>query len=197
MTTSTTTSTPKTIIGIAGSTRTGSFNASLLRAAESLAPASLRIEIASIKDVPLYDADVEAKDGLPPRVTELKDRIAAADGLLIVTPEYNHSIPGVLKNAIDWLSRPPKDIGRVFGGKPLAVMGASPGAGGTRLAQAALLPVVRSLELNPWFGRQLYVAKAAQVFDADGTLVDDKIKKLLGEFMAGFADFAAGVRRSG
>src|SRR5207244_3604382 len=111
--------------------------------------------------------------------TSLKDRIASASGLLLVTPEYNNSMPGVLKNAVDWLTRPPKDIPRVFGNKPVAIMGATPGMGGTRLAQSAWLPVLRTLGTRAWFGKQLYVAGASKVFDAEGALVDDKIRTVL------------------
>jgi len=180
------------IIGIAGSARTGSYNAALLRAAAELAPAGTTVERCSIAAIPLYSGEVESERGVPAPVTELKEKIATAQGLLLATPEYNNSIPGVFKNAIDWLSRPPRDIPRVFGGRPVALMGATPGAGGTRLAQAAWLPVVRTLGMRPWFGKQLYVASAAQVFDGEGRLVDDKIRKLLGEFMAGFAGFVGG-----
>jgi chromate reductase, NAD(P)H dehydrogenase (quinone) len=185
-----------TIIGIAGSLRKASFNAALLRAAAELAPAGTKIEIGSIAAIPLYDGDIESERGVPEPVTALKDRIAGADGLLIVTPEYNNSIPGVLKNAIDWLTRPPKDIPRVFGNKPVAIMGATPGMGGTRLSQSAWLPVLRTLGTCPWFGKHLYVAGAKQVFDAKGTLVDEKIKKLLAEFMAGFSSFVDERRSS-
>lgn len=177
------------IVGIAGSHRTGSFNQSLLRAAVEVAPDTLQIEVQLIDEIPLYNSDLEAKNGIPDSVTQLKEQIAAADGLLLVTPEYNQSIPGVFKNAIDWLSRPPKDILRVFGGKPVALMGATPGPSGTRMAQAAWLPVLRMLGANPWFGKQLYVPGAGQVFDATGALTDEKIRKLLTEFMAGFAGF--------
>jgi NAD(P)H-dependent FMN reductase len=140
--------------------------------------------------IPLYDGDLERERGIPEAVARLKAMIAAADGLLLVTPEYNNSMPGVLKNAIDWLSRPPKDIPRVFGDKPVAIMGVTPGLGGTRIAQASWLPVLRALGARPWFGRSLYVAGAGQTFDADGQLVDEKIRTLVGEFMAGFAAFA-------
>lgn len=180
-----------TIIGIVGSLRKGSYNAAFLRTAAELAPAGVDLDIASIAGIPLYDGDLETQQGNPPPVAELKERIAAADGLLLVTPEYNHSIPGVLKNAIDWLSRPPKDTARVFGDKPVAILGATPGTAGTRLAQAAWLPVLRALGTRAWFGKQLYVAGAARVFDTDGKLVDDKIRTLLSEFMAGFARFVA------
>src|SRR5262249_39693105 len=119
------------IIGVSGSLRRGSYNTALLRAAVEGIPSGSELKIESIDGIPLYNGDVEAADGVPVRVSDLKNAIAAADGLLIATPEYNNSIPGVLKNAIDWLSRPPADIKRVFGGKPVAVIGASPGGFGT------------------------------------------------------------------
>ena len=182
------------IVGIAGSVRKASFNAALLRAAVELAPADTEIEIASIAAFPIYSGDLESERGIPDAVAALKDRIAAADGLLLVTPEYNQSIPGVFKNAIDWLTRPAKDIPRVFGDKCVALMGATPGMGGTRLAQAAWLPVLRTLGTRTWTGKQLYVTGAAQVFDAEGRLTDAKIKQRLLDFVAGFAAFAAGRR---
>ncbi len=177
------------VVGISGSLRQGSYNASLLRAAVELAPADLTITVGSIRDIPLYDADVEAASGIPSAVAALKDQIASADGLLLVTPEYNQSLPGVFKNAIDWLSRPGKDIARVFGNKPVGVIGATPGQGGTRLSQTAWLPVLRTLGTQPWFGKQLYVAGAGQAFDATGKLVDTKIEQLLREYLAGFGQF--------
>jgi chromate reductase, NAD(P)H dehydrogenase (quinone) len=165
-----------------------------LRAAARLAPPELAIEAAGIRDIPLYDGDVEVA-GIPPTVSALKDRVAGAAAVLLVTPEYNNSLPGVFKNAIDWLSRPSKDIPRVFGGKPVGLIGATPGAGGTRLSQAAWLPVLRTLGTEPWFGKQLYVANAASVFDAQGNLVDSKIEQLLRDYLAGFAAYVARVRR--
>lgn len=184
-----------TIIGIAGSVRQGSYNAALLRAAVDAAPSSLRLEPASIAGIPLYDGDLERKGGIPDSVRQLKDRIASADGLLLVTPEYNNSIPGTFKNAIDWLTRPPKDIPQVFGGKPVALMGATPGRGGTRLAQAAWLPVLRTLGARLWSDGQLYVAGAGQSFDDKGELVDEKVRELLTGFMAGFASFVDAFRQ--
>jgi NAD(P)H-dependent FMN reductase len=183
-----------TILGISGALRRGSYNAALLRAAVELAPPTLSIEIASIREVPLYDGDVEAEHGIPEPVRALKDRVAAADGLLLVTPEYNNSIPGVMKNAIDWMSRPPKDIPRVFGGKPVALMGATPGHGGTILSQAAWLPVLRTLGTLLWSGSRVHVSGAAKVFDADGRLADDTVRATLTKFLAGFADFVGRVR---
>src|SRR5687767_730147 len=178
-----------TIIGIVGSLRKNSFNAALLSAAaKSVSPAA-HLEIASIRDIPLYDQDAEAERGIPEVVRNLKDRIALSSGLLLVTPEYNNSIPGVFKNAIDWLSRPISDIPRVFSGRAVALMGATPGRGGTTLSQAAWLPVVRVLGMKPWFGRTLYVANAGSMFDKDGKLTDEQVRKQIVAFMAGFAEF--------
>ena len=180
-----------TILGISGSLRRGSYNTALLRAAQGLTPDGVTLEIASIAEIPLYDADAEEREGIPAPVAALKDRIAAADGLLMATPEYNNSLPGVFKNAIDWLSRPPKEIGRVFGGRAVALIGATPGRGGTRLAQLAWLPVLRTLGVRLWSEQQLYVDGAAKVFDAEGNLVDDKIRELLGRHLMGFSAFVA------
>jgi NAD(P)H-dependent FMN reductase len=187
-----------TIIGISGSLRQGSLNASLLRAAVELAPPALTIEVGSIRDIPLYDGDVEAAAGLPAPVRELKDRIAAADGLLLVTPEYNNSIPGVFKNAIDWLSRPASDAARVFGGKPVALMGATPGRGGTALAQAAWLPVLRALGAVVWSGGSVFAAGASKLFDGEGRLVDAQVRASVEKALQGFAAFVArsGVART-
>ena len=178
-----------TILGLAGSVRRTSLNATLLRAAIEVAPATIAIETASIAGIPLYNGDDEAASGIPGPVRALKERVATADGLLLVTPEYNNSVPGVFKNAIDWLSRPASDIPRVFGGRAVAMMGATTGRGGTILAQAAWLPVLRVLGLRPWFGRTVYVANAGSVFDKDGRLVDEQVKRQLVAFMAGFAEF--------
>ncbi|MFQ6022134.1 MAG: NADPH-dependent FMN reductase [Acidiferrobacterales bacterium] len=180
-----------TIIGIAGSVRNGSYNAALLRAAADVVPQGCVLEIASIKDIPLYNGDLEASQGIPGPVTELKDRIANAGGLLLVTPEYNNSLPGVLKNAIDWLTRPPTDIRRVFRDRSVGIIGTTPGALGTRLAQTAWLPVFRALGMRPWFGSQLYVGNASKVFDASGNLVEDDIRERLTAYMTGFAAFVA------
>jgi chromate reductase len=182
-----------TIIGISGALRRGSYNAALLRTAVELAPPSLSIEVASIRDVPLYDGDVEVEQGIPDPVRALKDRLAAADALLLVTPEYNNSIPGVVKNAIDWMSRPAGDIPRVFGGKPVALMGATPGQGGTILAQAAWLPVLRTLGTQALFGPRLYIPNAASVFDSSGRLVDSTVRAHLTKFLSQFGDFLARV----
>jgi chromate reductase, NAD(P)H dehydrogenase (quinone) len=178
-----------TIIGLSGSLRRGSFNAMLLRAAAELAPAGTTIAIESIRDIPLYDNDVETSTGVPGIVQALKDKIARADGLLIATPEYNNSIPGVAKNAIDWLSRPPADIPRVFGKKPVVLMGATPGQNGTLLAQAAWLPVLRTLGTAYWSGGRMIVSGASRLFDPDGRLTDEPTRERLKKFVEGFATF--------
>ncbi len=183
------------IIGLCGSLRRGSFNLMLLRAAVDAAPPGTSIEPESIRGIPLYDGDVEAEHGVPAAVQRLKDRIAAADGLLIVTPEYNNSMPGALKNAIDWLSRPPGDIPRVFRGRPVALMGATPGPGGTALSQAAWLPVLRTLGMRPWFEGRVLMSGAGKAFDADGRIVDGATRDRLGTFLEGFAAFVDMQRR--
>ena len=178
-----------TIIGISGSLRKNSYNAGLLRAAAEVVSAGTRLEVVSIREIPLFDGDLEEAGGIPAAVQQIKDRIASADALLLATPEYNNSIPGVFKNAIDWMSRPAKDIKRVFGDRPVALMGATPGPGGTSLAQSAWLPVLRVLQTRPWFGGRLLVSNAGKVFDGKGNLFDDQIRAQLKTFIAGFEEF--------
>ena len=180
------------LIGISGSLRRGSFNTALLRAAAELVPDGAELTVETIHGIPLYDADVETADGIPERVAALKDAIVAAEGLLLATPEYNNSMPGVFKNAIDWLSRPPADIGRVFGGKPVAILGASPGSFGTVLSQNAWLPVLRTLGMMPWYGGRFLVSHAGSVFNGAGRLAGDTTKDQLRQFIE---DFVAFVRR--
>jgi NAD(P)H-dependent FMN reductase len=183
------------IIGLSGSLRRGSYNASLLRAAVALAPPGAEIVPRTLHGIPLYDGDVEAEAGIPPAVAELKETIVAADGLLLVTPEYNNGIPGVFKNAIDWLSRPPRDIPEVFGGRPVGVIGASSGPFGTTLSQAAWLPVLRTLGTVPWFGARVLVTRAGTAFDAEGRLASDEVRDRLRAYLEGFAAFVERNRR--
>lgn len=179
------------VLGISGSLRRGSFNSALLRAAAPLMPPDSKLEIASIRGIPLYDGDVEAQ-GIPAAVKSLKEAIVAADAVLLATPEYNNSLPGVFKNAIDWLSRPDTDIARVFGGKPFAVIGTSPGRFGTILSQTAWLAVLRVLGTRPWFGGRVAVARARAAFDESGALKDVEVEQLLKQFLAGYVAFVRG-----
>lgn len=178
-----------TVLGLSGSLRRASYNSALLRAAAELMPAGSLLEIASLHGIPLYDGDVETESGLPAAVVALKKRIAASDGLLLATPEYNNGIPGTFKNAIDWTSRPASDIPAIFGGKPVALIGASPGGFGTVLAQNGWLPVLHTLGTRHWSGGRLPVARAGSVFQ-DGILVDEGVRERLRDFLARFVDFA-------
>lgn len=179
------------LIGISGSLRRKSFNSALLRAAVSMAPEGVDFTIGTIEGIPLYNADVEAEEGIPAAVQALKEGIRAADGVILFTPEYNNSIPGVFKNAIDWLSRPSADIGKVFGGRLFALAGTSPGNFGTILSQNAWLGVLHTLGAEIWSQKRLMIPRASQVFDEDLNIVDEAIAKRLGAFVEAFASAAA------
>lgn len=174
-----------TILGLSGSLRKASFNAGLLRAARDLAPEGTVIEIGDIHQVPLYDADDEAANGLPPAVKHLQDRLAASDGLLLVTPEYNNGVPGVFKNVIDWMSRGPGLA--EFVGKPVMLIGASPGGFGTILSQNGWLPILRTLKADLWTEGRMMVSRAGQLFDAEGNLTDEKTREALADLVAEYA----------
>ena len=184
------------ILGISGSLRAGSFNTALLRAAQQVAGDGIAFDAVTLHGIPLYDGDAEARDGEPAAVAALKRRILDADGVLLATPEYNNGMPGVFKNGIDWLSRtsPVGNIPSVFGGRPFALAGASPGGFGTILSQANWLPVLKTLGVDLWAGNRLMVSRAGSVFDADGNMVDDRVREQLAEFVRGFAAFAAARR---
>ena len=183
-----------TLLGLSGSLRAGSFNTALLKAAQAAAGADIAFDTATVHGVPLYDGDVEQASGTPPAVRELKERILAADGLLLVSPEYNNGIPGVFKNTIDWLSRPTPGMPDVFRNRPVAVIGASPGGFGTVMGQAHWLPVLRTLGAQHWSGGRLMVSRAGSVFGADGALQDEAIVRQLSDFVQGFAQFVAAAR---
>lgn len=178
------------ILGISGSLRKGSLNTALLRAAQELAAPELTLELATLHGIPLYDGDLEDAEGLPKAVADLKERIVAADGVILATPEYNNSMPGVFKNAVDWLSRPGDDIPRVFHDRPFAVIGATPGGFGTILAQNAWLPVLRTLRVRYWARGRLMVSGAGKLFDDAGNIADEKTRAALATFLSDFAAFA-------
>lgn len=178
------------IIALSGALRRASYNTALLRAAAALAPDGVTIDVRTLHGIPLYDGEVEA-EGIPEAVTTLREAIRAADGLLIATPEYNNSIPGVLKNGLDWLSRPSGEGARLFGGRPVAVIGATPGGFGTVQAQDAMLSVLRAFGCDMWFGGRLMLSHASAAFDAEGRLTEEKLLNQLRSFVEGFAAHVA------
>lgn len=173
------------VVAMVGSLRKGSYNRLTLRAAQELKPADMEIEDFDIAPIPPYNEDLRAQ-GFPPAVQALRDRIQAADALLFVTPEYNYSIPGVLKNAIDWASRPPE---RVFSSKPAAVMGASTSRFGTVRAQYHLRQTGVFLDLHFINKPEVMIAFADKAFDAAGRLTDETARKLIAELLANLADW--------
>ncbi len=181
-----TSSRPFKILGISGSLRTGSYNTAALRAAKELAPEGVEIEIADISQIPLFNQDLEAE--FPAAVRILKDEIRAADAVLFVTPEYNFSIPGVLKNAIDWCSRPYGD--NAFEDKPAAILGASPGLLGSARAQYHLRQVLVFLNMHVLNRPEVMIAGAAQKFDTSGKLTDEKTREFVAAQIQALVDWA-------
>ena len=185
------------ILGLGGSLREASKNRALLDQAAVLAPTDTELDLTQLAVVgsfPLFNQDILEREGLPAEVAALKDALRAADGLLIATPEYNWGIPGFLKNAIDWASRPANDIPHVFGDLPVALIGAGGGAG-TRFAQNAWLSVFRFLKMRPWFGQSLYVERAHERFDEQNRLTDEATRKQLSAVITGFASHCAQLPR--
>ena len=176
---------PIRILGIAGSLRRQSYNRAALRAATQLAPADAIMEIFELDGIPGFSEDDERKP--PEKVVELKRRIRESDAILFVTPEYNYSIPGVLKNAIDWASRPYGDS--AWSGKPVAIMGASPGMIGTARAQYHLRQVMVFLNMFPLNQPEVMIAKAHERFDAEGNLTDEKTKEFIRLLLKGLVDW--------
>ena len=176
------------VVGFAGSLRRGSYNRALLRAATELAPPILHIVIHELDGIPLYNGDIEAA-GAPPSVVQLRDTVRQADGLLIATPEYNHGVPGVLKNTIDWLSRPPRKS--ALNGKVAAVMGATPGTLGTARAQSQLRQAFVFTNTYALLQPEVLVSRAHERFDADGRLVDQTTRETLAALVHGFTDLIA------
>jgi chromate reductase, NAD(P)H dehydrogenase (quinone) len=176
------------VVGFAGSLRRGSYNRALLRAATELAPPALDIVIHELDGIPLYNGDIEAA-GAPPSVLQLGDAVRRADGLLIATPEYNHGVPGVLKNTIDWLSRPPRTS--ALNGKVAAVMGASPGTTGTARGQSQLRQAFVFTNTYALLQPEVLVGRAHEKFDAEGRLVHEATRDFLATFLQHFADLIA------
>ena len=174
------------ILGISGSLRASSFNTALLRTAQKLAPDGMEIEIADLSSIPPYNEDIYAS-GFPDAVETFRGQIAAADGLLIATPEYNYSTSGVLKNAIDWASRPPD---QPFNNKAVAVMGACAGKAGTARAQYHLRQVFVFLNGHMINKPEVMVGGASQAFDENGNLLDDVAKDLIGQLLVALRDMS-------
>ena len=181
------------ILALSGSLRAASFNTALARTAQQLAPEGVQIEVATLHGVPLYDGDVEQQGGIPAAVQALKSQIIGANGLLLVTPEYNNGVPGVFKNGIDWLSR--ADMKAVFGGKPTGLMGASMSGFGTVSSQHAWLPTLKLLGTRVFSGRSLMVSRAQNLF-TEGQLKDDATRQMLAAYLADFTAFVASQPRA-
>ncbi|AOO84900.1 NADPH-dependent FMN reductase [Bosea vaviloviae] len=181
---------PVRIIGISGSLRAGSFNTAALRAAIELAPEGVTIETAEIGDLPLYNDDVRLV-GFPPPAQRLREQLSAADAILFVTPEYNYSIPGVLKNAIDWASRPPS---QPFDGKPVAIMGASGGILGTARAQYQLRQMLIFLNAFPINKPEVMIGQAPTKFDEDGRLTDEPTRDFIRQLLEALAAWTNRLR---
>ena len=172
------------VLGLCGSLRQASYNLAALRAAQALAPgAGMQIDIADISDLPLYNEDVYAQ-GFPAPVERLRNQIRAADALLFVTPEYNYSMSGVSKNAMDWASRPPE---QPFAGKPAAIMGASPGALGSARAQYHLRQTLVFLDVHPLNKPEVMIGAAHERFDAQGQLIHEPTREFIGKLLAALA----------
>jgi chromate reductase len=176
------------VVGFAGSLRHGSYNRSLLRAASELAPPMLHIDIHELDGIPLYNSDVEA-GGIPPSVVQLREAIDTANALLIATPEYNHGVPGVLKNTIDWLSRAPRSS--ALNGKVAAVMGASRGITGTARAQSQLRQSFESTNTYMLLQPEVLVGLVHEKFDADGHLIHQATRDVLTVFLQRFTELIA------
>lgn len=177
--------TPMTILGIAGSLRSGSINRAALRAAQNLLPEGVRLEVFELDGIPPFNQDEESRP--PAKVAEFKARIRAADAILFVTPEYNYSIPGVLKNAIDWASRPYGDS--AWEGKPAAIMGASIGATGTARAQYHLRQVFVFLNIHALNRPEVMISNAPQGFDEHGVLTDESTKEHIRNLLRALVDW--------
>jgi chromate reductase len=180
------------VLGISGSLRRGSYNTAALRAALELLPEDMTLEIADIGEIPLYNEDVK-QQGFPPPAQRLRDRIGAADALLFATPEYNYSVSGVLKNAIDWASRPPDSP---VIGKPVGIMGATPGLWGTLRAQYHLRQTCVFLNMLPVNKPEVFIAQAQTKFDAQGSLTDPTTRDIIAQLLVSLRDWTRRLGRT-
>jgi chromate reductase len=181
------------VLGFAGSLRRDSYNKALLRAAQQIAPESMTIEVFDLAPIPLYNADIEAA-GDPPPVAAFKTAIRQADALLIACPEYNHGVPGVLKNAIDWASRPPR--GAPLDRKPLALIGASPGMTGSARGQSQLRQAFVFTNSYAMPQPEMLVARAHEKFDAHGNLTDEQTRGFLARLLGALAEWSMGMQQA-
>ncbi|HEY0143772.1 MAG TPA: NAD(P)H-dependent oxidoreductase [Thermoanaerobaculia bacterium] len=180
------------VLGICGSLRRASYNRALLRAAIELAPEGMSIEIAEIRDVPLYDGDLEAEIGFPEPVLRLREQIRSADALLFATPEYNCGLPGVLKNAIDWVSR---GADQPFHDKPAAMMGASLATLGTVRAQVALRQTAVYLNLHFLQRPEVFIGRAQEKVDADGRLYEERSRQQIERLLVALQGWTRRLQR--
>jgi chromate reductase, NAD(P)H dehydrogenase (quinone) len=178
------------ILGIAGSLRAGSYNRGLLRAAAQLVPEGVTFSMFDIRDIPPYDADIQTK-GDPPQVEDMKRQVIVADALVFATPEYNYSVPGVLKNAIDWASRPPKTC--CLRGKPAGIVGASSGESGTMRAQLALRQSFVFTGTLVMVQPEFRLPKAGETCDSNGDLIDEEQRERLRAYLVALVDWARRV----
>ena len=178
------------VYAFCGSLRKGSFNRMALKAAEELAPPGMTFEECDIGNMPLYNEDVREK-GFPAPVQEMRERIGAADAVLFVTPEYNYSIPGVLKNAIDWASRPPD---QPFAGKPAAIMGASPSMLGSARAQYHMRQSCVFLNVLLVNQPVVIIAAAHQKFDSAGRLTDEPTRQFIAKLLVALATWTTRLK---
>jgi len=180
------------VLAISGSLRAASWNTALLRAMQQTAPSGVEVELCVLHDLPFFNEDLESASGWPAAVMALRRKVQEADAVIVSTPEYNSGMPGVLKNAFDWLSRTTAEHPSVLMDKPLALVGATMGSFGTAIAQASALPMFRAVGMQLWAGQRLALPQAHLSLDAQGQITGEALRPLLEQYMAGFAQF---VRR--
>lgn len=175
------------ILAVSGSLRRESFNTKLAREFKRVAADGIDVEVVTLHGIPLYDGDLEAAEGIPDAVIKLHDQMRDADGVLWVTPEYNGSMPGVMKNAFDWLSR--VERGAMLRGLKIALAGASAGGFGTVLGQEAWLSPFRRCNCELFVGATVFVSRASDAFDSEGKLVDERTAQSAEQFLSAFAEW--------